>query len=177
MPLLYEWSCRVPVVWPRVAERGTPSPAAFAERLWQGVFAQYVVHTDSEQRPTGVAAVYGVDLLAGTAWIDLTTGGSASEHELSCAAFLIVDFAFATCEVRWVYASTIEPMPCALQRLAVGIEVGRFPQDSLVDGEYCDRVVRGLERPDWMAMRGQIEATLLGRGVLLNEGVPGASGT
>jgi len=148
-PLLYSWVCNYPDEWPRLADRGTPSPAAFTELLWQSVLAQYVVTTDDGATPIGVATIHSANFFAGLAWVDLVAVDPRRDSEYATAAAVLVDFAFTTWRFRKLLSSATAPRPTVFSRLDVGDREASFPRDSLVGGEYRDRNVDALYLEDW----------------------------
>ena len=140
---------------PRWRHRGaTPSPEAFAQTLWSGVLAQYLVQSDVHPQPLGLVAAYGADLQSGTAWIAF----ARFPVDVHPALFVLgvrrfVDHLFATWPLRKLCAEVLDPnlaqFSSVIDRLFV--QEGRHRDHAFVDGTYVDQHLFSLWREHWEA--------------------------
>lgn len=141
--------------WPRISLQGPPSPAQFAERLWAGVLAQYLV-IDPTNAAVGLVAVFRADLHSRTAWVDdvsLVPEGipavDRSQEALVEGLRLLVEYSFRTWSLRKLYYTEIDGSPTNVGALGVGTVEARFTDDVLLRGEYVTRTVSAIYRDDW----------------------------
>lgn len=138
---------------PRWRHRGsTPSPEAFAQSLWSGVLAQYLVHLDGTPEPLGLVTAYGVDLQSGTAWLALARFPSSAHP----AAFLVgarrfVDHLFATWPLRKLCAEVLAPNRAPFGALLDRwfVDEGCHRGQAFLDGRYVDQHLVALWREQW----------------------------
>lgn len=144
---------------PRWRHRGsTPSPEAFAQSLWSGVLAQYLVHLDGTPEPLGLVTAYGVDLQSGTAWLAMARFPSSAHP----AAFLVgarrfVDHLFATWPLRKLCAEVLAPNRAPFGTLLDRwfVDEGCHRGQAFLDGRYVDQHLVALWREQWaQATRG-----------------------
>ena len=74
---LYHVASQWPETWPRVCQKGIPSPHEFESMLWSGTLAQYLVSVriGGDEIPVGLVGLYDAD------HIGMTKMASASSAE------------------------------------------------------------------------------------------------
>ncbi len=137
----------------------TPSPEAFAQRLWAGVLAQYLVVAHHDQHVVGLVSGYNADLASGTCWVGFARFDDAEHSPLLVeGVVLLVDHLFAHWPFRKLYGETIgfnlASLRNPLSRLLV--EEGRLRQHIFAGGTHWDLHYLALYRPTWDEWRGRL---------------------
>lgn len=138
---------------PRWRHRGsTPSPEAFAQSLWQGVLAQFLVVRPGRPAPLGLVCAYGADLQSGTAWLAAArfpTEAHPATFGLGLRRFL--QYLFDTWPLRKLYAEVLAPNLAPFERGATTLfrEEGRLVDHAYLDGRYVDQHLLALQREAW----------------------------
>jgi hypothetical protein len=146
----------------------TPSPEAFAQRLWAGVLAQYLVVAHHDQRVVGLVSGYNADLASGTCWVgfarfDDTTHADRSDHAdhsplMVEGIVLLVDHLFTHWPFRKLYGETIgfnlAGLRNPLSRLLV--EEGRLREHVYAGGTHWDLHYLALYRRTWDEWRDRL---------------------
>lgn len=142
---------------PRLAQqwrlRGqTPSPEHWAQLLWQGVFAQFLVVERTTSLPVGLVMAYGADFQNGYAYVGATKLDLDHQTPLvMLGLFLFFEHVFWTWPFRKLYFESPEynlpQFRHALKHL-VRAE-GRLGQHTYFGGRYWDELILALYRDDW----------------------------
>lgn len=152
---------------PRWRFRGaTPSPEMYAQSLWQGVTAQFVIVEAGSPRPIGLVSLYNVEHAQETAYFavaDLRTGGGATR--VVQGAVLFLSYVFQVWNLRKVYVETYEynlrQFASLKDRLL--IEEGRLRDHFFLGGRYWDLVTLALYRDDWTIWERRVLPRVLPR--------------
>lgn len=140
---------------PRWRHRGaTPSPEAFAQTLWSGVLAQYLVDVGRGGQPLGLVTAYGADLQSGTAWLAFARfPGTGHPAAFAIGARRFVDHLFATWPLRKLYAEVLAPNLAAFEGVTdrVFVAEGCHRDHAFLDGSYVDQHLYALWREQWQA--------------------------
>jgi hypothetical protein len=99
-----------PELGPRWRHRGgTPSPEAFAQTLFAGVLAQFLVVDREHGRPIGLVSVYHPDPINQHAYIALARlPGSSPRTRVIEGMLLFLDYVFECWPFRKLYAEALE---------------------------------------------------------------------
>lgn len=137
---------------------GTPSPEQFAQRLWAGVLAQYLVVAHADHRVVGLVCAYNPDLASGTCWVGFVRFDDDRSPLMVEGIVLLVDHLFGQWPLRKLYGETIgfnlPDLGHPLVRLLV--EEGRLRQHVYAAGSYWDVHHLALYRATWQAWRGRL---------------------
>ncbi len=131
----------------------TPAPEAFAQRLWQGVLAQFVVEATGDRAPLGLVAAYSADFRHGNAQIAVVADGNddADAALVMEATEVFVDFLFATFNFNKLYAYVLEVNYPKFSRLVgpvVALE-GVLRGHEFFEGQWVDTHVLAIHRATW----------------------------
>jgi RimJ/RimL family protein N-acetyltransferase len=129
----------------------TPSPDSFHRLLWDGVTAQFLVRSESNQ-PVGLVSCFGADFRNRHAHIGVLADPEWHGRGLLVAgAWKFIGYLFGQFDLRKLYA---EVLFSNFHRLATGagrlftIE-GRLSDHEYVAGHYEDLFVLALDRQRW----------------------------
>jgi len=136
---------------PRWRHRGaTPSPERFAETLWTGVLAQFIVQRPD--LPVGVCTCYNADFQNGHAYIaaaKFQPGDLRTEFVEGCITF--IEYVFACWNFTKLYLETVE---FNVHQMVGGLgdlcePEGRFRNHVFQQDRYWDLITLALYRDEW----------------------------
>lgn len=140
----------------------TPSPEAFAQRLWQGVLAQFVVDDVSARRPLGIVAAFGADFANGHVQLAIV---SAGERDPIAGMFLegvelFVTYLFDTFNIHKVFAYVIEPNIHRFDALVGDVLTleGVLRRHEFFASDWVDVHILAIHREAWSARSGMFSA-------------------
>ena len=130
----------------------TPSPEEWAQALWQGVLAQYLVVTPN-RAPIGIVVAYRANFQDQHAYVAAAHFGPQKRSPLLMLAFgMFIEYVFNCWSFRKLYLETPE---FNYDLFASGIgryfEVeGRFRDHSFFSGEHWDHLILAIYRDTWI---------------------------
>jgi hypothetical protein len=141
-PLAHRWRHR----------GSTPRPEEFAQRLWNGVLAQFLVCRATDLQPIGLVLSYGADLRASHVHLAATKFDANDQSPLLLYGLtLFVNYLFVHWGFRKLYVEVPEfnagQFGSGSGRLMT--EEGRLREHLFFDGRYWDQVVYAVYRSDW----------------------------
>jgi hypothetical protein len=138
---------------PRWRFRGaTPSPESWAQSIWAGMLAQFLIVGRRDDEPLGIVGIHNANPQSGFAYLQAARF-DLSKHSpavmLGLALFL--EYAFACWNLRKLYMEVPEynlpQIGRALRRL-VTIE-GQLKGHSVIDGRAWDEYILAIYRDAW----------------------------
>lgn len=134
----------------------TPSPENYANRLWAGVVAQFIIVSKANSQPIGAVACFDPDYRNGHAEL-----GGMVFPSLKNAAWplegvrLFVDYLFHAFPFRKLYGHSLAPVADQFASAfgAVAKVEGRLSDHEYLNGEYVDMVIFALSRDAWFSDR------------------------
>ena len=130
----------------------TPSPEAWANALWSGVFAQFLVVERQTSNRLGLVMAYRHDAQNGLAHVGATSFSPDTKSPgVMLGLFMFFEYLFWTWPLRKLYFEVpeynVSQFGSAIGRL-VEIE-GRFREHSFFGGKYWDEFILSLTRSKW----------------------------
>jgi RimJ/RimL family protein N-acetyltransferase len=137
----------------------TPSPEQFAQRLWAGVLAQYLVVAHHDEHVVGLVTAYDADMTSGTVWVGFVRFDSSGHSPLMVEGIvLLVDHLFEHWPFRKLYGETVDfnlaGLRNPLARLLV--QEGRLREHVYAAGRYWDLHHLALYRSTWLEWRPRL---------------------
>lgn len=128
----------------------TPSPAAFAADLWNGVHAQFVV-IDAELNPCGIVGLYNANYRASHCHL-FAVGEPDRGTQVTEATGLLIDWAFAEFDFDkiWIECPEFNLEQFATLRKVAQVE-GRLTNHDYWRERFWDLYVLSLDRVTWTA--------------------------
>ncbi len=146
---------------PELAQRwryrgNTPSPEQWAQILWQGTLAQYLVVDRRTDEAVGLCMAYRPNFQDGHAYL-----GAAKFRErdrsprMIAGTAMFVEYVFANWDFNKLYLEVPEfNFPQVARGIGRLFELeGRFREHSYYDGRHWDQLVLALYRDTWMKTR------------------------
>lgn len=134
----------------------TPGPEQWAQALWGGVLAQFVVVRNETGEPVGTVAAYGADHRNGH--VHLAAFVFPQFQRLAWpieGTTIFLDYLFGVFPFRKVYADTLQPNAEQFSTTLSDMtkEEGRRIAHEWFDGQYVDLITYAIYREDWEAFR------------------------
>jgi acyl carrier protein len=130
----------------------TPAPEAFGQRLWHGVLAQFLVVSESDDRPLGLVAAFSADFRNANAQLAVV----AADDDVSGAlvmegAELFVDYLLSTFHFNKLYAYVLEANYPRFERLLGNAMVreGVLAGHEFCGGRWVDMYILAIHRTAW----------------------------
>jgi acyl carrier protein len=132
----------------------TPAPEAFAQRLWHGVLAQFLVVSESDDCPLGVVAAFSADFRNANAQLAVV----AADDDVSAALVmegieLFVSYLFSTFHFNKLYAYVLEANYARFERLlgSAMVREGVLAGHEFYGGRWVDMYILAVHRTAWDA--------------------------
>ena len=131
----------------------TPAPETYAQLLWAGVLAQFIVVRRSDNRELGLVSCYAADFQHGYAYF-AATKFRPDERDVAFVHGITVflRYVFRCWNFRKLYLEArelnLEQFQSEVGRLLK--EEGRLRHHYYSDGQYWDSVTLALYRQDWL---------------------------
>lgn len=162
--VLYELSLDPQVRWRWEPSNQGGSFEAFAQRLWDGVFSQYLIRLRRDGNPiAGLIRCYGANFRHQTAQLSLFVAGHAQHTGAGMeACALYIDWLFNHYPFRKIYSESID---FNYQQFSSGEDryfrvEGRLKNHELHNGQYCDNVIMAFERDHFQLHGARLAARL-----------------
>jgi hypothetical protein len=139
---------------PRWRFRGaTPGPEQWAQSIWNGMLAQFLVVGRQSDTPLGIVGIYNANLQNGWGYLAAARFDLSKPSPLMMLGIgLFLEYAFACWTFRKLYMEVPEynlaQFGRGLERLIV-VE-GRLRDHSIVGGELWDEVLLAIYRDAWL---------------------------
>ena len=133
-----------------------PPLEEYEQVLWPQTAAIQVATSVADDRILGYCQLYDVDLRAGHGWYSVYAGPDHRGHGLvmeGCMVFL--EWAFRTYPFRWLYAHALDVNWAGFAssvRRPQPQHLGVLRDRALIDDEFHDVHVLGIEREQWRSM-------------------------
>ncbi len=133
----------------------TPSPEQWAQTLWRGVIAQYLVLSPRQQRPVGIVLAYNANFQDQYAYIAAARFETQKRSPVLMLGFgLFIHYVFTCWNFRKLY---LESSDYNYQQFASGVgryfEVeARLRDHSFFGGRYWDQLTLAMYRHTWMEL-------------------------
>jgi hypothetical protein len=133
----------------------TPSPEQWAQTLWRGVIAQYLVVSPGQQQPIGLVLAYNANFQDQYAYVAVARFESQTRSPVMILGFgIFIHYVFTCWPFRKLY---LESSQYNYDQFASGMgryfEVeARLRDHSFFGGQYWDQLTLAIYREPWMRL-------------------------
>jgi hypothetical protein len=133
----------------------TPSPEQWAQTLWRGVIAQYLVVSPGQERPSGLVLAYNANFQDQYAYVAVARFEAQKRSPVMMLGFgMFIHYVFTCWPFRKLY---LESSAYNYDQFASGVgryfEVeGRLRSHSFFGGQYWDQLTLAIYREPWMEL-------------------------
>lgn len=142
-------------------------PTQHAQRLWQGVLAQFCIIDGRAREIVGLVLAYNANFRDGHVYLAALGDKSAQDGRIAEAALLFGNYCFESWPFRKIYIESLAPNWASFRHLACFLDgmaevEARFSEFAWAGGKYEDKIVASVSRERWVERRPSLESIFNG---------------